>query len=66
MEAAMNADKELERLRKVVVVRTSQVEDEAESSGAHECSFDAPARRGAIKLLRTAVSDEKPHSTAVS
>ena len=59
-----HADKEVERLRKVVVIRTSQVEDEAESSGTHECSFDAPTRRGAIKLLRTVVSDEKQHGTA--
>ena len=60
----MNTEKEIERLRKVVVVRTSQLENEAESPGTDECSFDAPARRGAIKLLRTAVSDEKQHGTA--
>jgi hypothetical protein len=60
----MNTEKELERLRKVVVVRTSQLENKAGSSGACQSSFDAPARRGAIKLLRTAVFNEKHHGTA--
>jgi hypothetical protein len=63
-ETAMNTEKEIERLREVVVVRTSQLENEAEPPGTDECRFDAPVRRGAVKLLRTAVSDEKQKGTA--
>jgi hypothetical protein len=57
-EAAMNTEKEIECLRTAVVVRASQLE-KIERRGIANDRFDATTKRGALKLLRTAVSAEK-------
>jgi hypothetical protein len=56
-EAVMNTEKEIDCLRTAVVVRASQLE-KIERHIA-DGGFDATTRRGALKLLRTAVSAEK-------
>ena len=60
----MNTDKEIERLRTVVVVRASHLEREIAQVGIAEGSFDATSKRGALRLLRTAVSAEKHQKAA--
>ena len=57
----MNTEKEIEYLRTEAVVRALQLE-EIESCGIADDEFDATTKRGALKLLRTAVSAEK-HDT---
>ena len=53
----MNTEKEIEYLRTAVVVRASQLEKS--ERGIADGKFDATTKRGALKLLRTAVSAEK-------
>ena len=60
----MNTDKEIERLRTLVVVRASHLEREIAQVGIAEGSFDATSKRGALRLLRTAVSEEKHQKAA--
>ena len=60
----MNTDKEIERLRTTVVVRASHLEKEIAQAGIAEGSFDATTKRGALRLLRTAVSEEKHQQAA--
>jgi len=60
----MNTDKEIERLRTVVVVCASHLEREIAQVGIAEGSFDATSKRGALRLLRTAVSAEKHQKAA--
>jgi hypothetical protein len=60
----MNTDKEIERLRTAVVTRASRLEKEIELPDFDEGRFDDTAKRGALKLLRTAVSAEKHERSA--
>jgi hypothetical protein len=60
----MNTDKEIERLRTVVVVRAAHLEKENSQVVIAEGGFDATSRRGALRLLRTAVSAEKHQKAA--
>ncbi len=60
----MNRDKQIERLRTAVVVRASHLEKEIAQAGIAEGSFDATTKRGALKLLRTAVSAERHENAA--
>jgi len=60
----MDTDKEIERLRTTVVVRASHLEKEIAQAGIAEGSFDATTKRGALRLLRTAVSEEKDQKAA--
>jgi hypothetical protein len=61
----MNTDNEIERLRTAVVVRASHLEREIVQAGIVEDGFDATTKRGALRLLRTAMSAEK-HQTAAA
>ena len=60
----MNTDKEIERLRTAVVVRASQLEKENAQVETAEGGFDTTARRGALRLLQTALSAEKHQRAA--
>ena len=61
----MNTEKEIERLRTAVVVRATDLEKKEDAQlGTAEGGFDATARRGALRLLETALSAEKHQRAA--
>ena len=57
----MNTEKKIERLRTAILEKE---EKEIERQDIAEGRFDATTMRGALKLLRTAVSAEKHENTA--
>jgi hypothetical protein len=62
--AAMTTEQKIERLRTTIAVNASHLKTEIELPDVAAGSFDATTKRGALKLLRTAVSAEKHENTA--